>query len=44
MHTNYRELGLRNAGFLVAAVSHLLNYALCGVHCDKARRCLSLMQ
>ena len=38
MHTNYRELGRRNAGkagLLMAGITHLLTYLLCGMHCHK---------
>ena len=35
MHTNYRELGRRNAGLVVSGVSTLMNYLVCAIHCHK---------
>ena len=39
LHTNYRELTKRNAGYAglpLCGLSHLLNFLACSIHCHKA--------
>ena len=39
LHTNYRELTRRNAGFAGMALSglnHVVNFLACSIHCHKA--------
>lgn len=35
IHTSYRELSRRNAGLVMAGISHVFNALLCAIHCHK---------